>query len=175
MADFDAAMARLHAFPVLPATRRDPTEADIAAFEEEIGGQLPADYREFLLRHGRKALGSQPRFRFGEPTPFGEEGSLSEFLGFSTRPEHSIVHLTMETYAGRVPDPTIPIARDAGGSLVLLGFDGPYAGKVYFWDQRERVLPGRANQAPRFENVYWITDGFTAFLESLQPDPRYRE
>ena len=175
MASFDDTMRRLGAFPILPATRRDPTPADLAAFEEQIGGRLPDDYREFLLKHGRMGLSTQPRFRLAEPSPLGETGSVSELLGFSTRPEHSIVGLTMDTYAGRIPDPTIPIARDPGGNLVLLGFEGPYARKVYYWDQQQRPFDGRPAPLPRFEHVYRITDGFTRFLEGLEPDPRYVE
>lgn len=39
-----------------------------------------------------------------------------------------------ETYSGRLPKDTLPIARDSGGNLWLLSVRGDDAGSVYFWD-----------------------------------------
>jgi hypothetical protein len=205
MATFETIMESLGVFPIFPDARYDPSEAELSAFENDIGGTLPADYREFLTRFGGTGLRTSPRFRIKEPTPLAHTASLSEFYGFSRRAGQSIVALTMETYAGRIPDPTIPIGGDAQGNLVLLGFTGPFVGRVYFWDHEFRAFGGdlaaRARELERrgvdtthasaetiardaiaeerakpvgFENVYAVAPTFTAFLTSLEPDPRYR-
>lgn len=205
MAKFEAIMRNLGAFSILPGTRYDPSDVELTAFESDIGGRLPADYREFLSRFGQMGLRTSPRFHIEEPTPLGQTASLSEFFGFSHNAGQSITGLTMETYAGRIPDPTIPIGGDAQGNLVLLGFAGPFVDRVYFWDHEFREFAGdlgaRARELARrgidtihssaesvargaiaekrakpagFENVYAIAPTFTAFLNSLKPDPRYR-
>lgn len=145
MANLDAEMERLGAYPVRPASRRDPGEAEIADFERELGGRLPADYRAFLLRHGQQALRRGGVFTLQEPCPLGEAGQVGTFFGFTTDGE-GIVEATLDTFAGRIPDETIPIADDGRGNLILLGFDGSAAGKVWLWDHEHRELAGRFDE-----------------------------
>jgi len=148
MSKMEEIMVKLKFYPVKPATRRDPADADLAQFEGTIGGELPADYRLFLKKFGRSGLELGARFEIRDPCPCGQSGRVLQFYGFSTIPTEDIVYKTMETYAGRIPDETIPIADDPGGNLILLGFEGAATDKVWFWDHEHREL-----DAGEFEKI----------------------
>lgn len=142
MDPLDSAATRLGLRPIDPPTRLDPTEADLARFDREIGGRLPDDYRAFLARHGRTGPRGPTVFPVREPGPLGEIASFDQFFGFSTT-DDDIVNQTLDTYAGRIPDETIPIGSDAGGNLILLGFEGAATDRVWFWDHEHLELePG---------------------------------
>jgi SMI1/KNR4 family protein SUKH-1 len=138
MPTVDEIMKNLEFTPISPDLQRSPSEEEIARFEAELGGKLPPVYRDFVKRYGVTSPERGARFPIAEPNPWGKMGTLRYFLGFSPRPHLDIVHQTVETYAGRIPDETIPIATDPGGNLILLGFDGPPTDQVYFWDHEHR-------------------------------------
>jgi hypothetical protein len=142
----DVLAAKLELHPVDEQTRRDPTEDDITTFEQQLGGVLPNDYRQFLMRFGQTAPEHGAVFPILDPCPWGQQGELNMFLGFSTDSGQGIVYETMEVYAGRIPDETIPIAEDSGGNLIILGFDGNATGKVWFWDHEHRELIDRIDE-----------------------------
>ncbi|MDJ0708551.1 MAG: SMI1/KNR4 family protein [Leptolyngbyaceae cyanobacterium MO_188.B28] len=142
MDKIDSIMARLGSYPIQLVSRRDPTELDLRAFEQELGGSLPFEYSVFLSQYGQTALSRGARFFIRESNPWGSKDSLDQFFGFSTDPSQDIVNLTMQTYAGRIPDETIPIGSDAGGNLILLGFDALVENQVFFWDHKHRELDG---------------------------------
>jgi hypothetical protein len=192
MSEFGKIMEYVRAYPLRPSSRRDPTENDLRDFEENLGCPLPSDYRRFVTRYGRHGLSAVPRFTLGEPSPFKQPACISQFFGFGTDSLAGLVEATMDTYAGRVPDSTIPIGRDPGGNLILLGIDGYDFGRVYFWDQSFREFTGNlesqaqsmaarnalvqtGTKRPRFENVYLVAESFAAFLGMLEPDPAYAE
>lgn len=148
MVEIDKVMTKLDYYPIRTETRRDPDEADLKRFEAEIGGKLPSQYRTFLARYGRTGLGHGALFSIPKPNPWGDTGSLDEFFGFTTDTSQDIVYQTMQTYAGRIPDETIPIGSDAGGNLFLLGFDEPVTNHVFFWDHEHLEI-----DAKRFEQM----------------------
>lgn len=162
---FAAPMARLRAYPLRPATRRDPEPGDIQAFEAELGCELPEPYRSFVARWGRHALSSVPRFAFSHAGQPERSACISQFFGFSTDGSSDLVQAAMDTYAGRVPDDTVPIGRDPGSGLLLLGIDGPRRGQVFSWGQG----------GPDGDGVTLVAQTFGEFMQMLQPDPAYDE
>lgn len=146
MSQIDDIIASLNCYPIRPAFRRNPSESELERFEQLLGGRLPSDYRAFLSRYGQTMMGRGARFEILEPNPWGRTASVDQFFGFSTDQSEDIVHLTMETYSGRIPDETLPIGSDAGGNLILLGFDGPVTDHVFFWDHEHREIGDRLEQ-----------------------------
>lgn len=158
-------MARLRAYALRPATRREPDPGDIQSFEAELGCELPEPYRSFVARWGRYALSSVPRFTFARAGDPARSACISQFFGFSTDGSSDLVQATMDTYAGRVPDETVPMGRDPGSGLVLLGIAGPRRGQVLSWAQGG---PDASGTTP-------VAGTFGEFLQMLQPDPIYDE
>jgi hypothetical protein len=146
MSKEDEIMAAVGYFPLHPELRFDPAEADLAAFESEIGGRLPADYRRFLSRYGETALKRSTAVPLREPSPWGDKCVVEIFYGFTRKPYRGIVHMTMETFSGRIPDETVPAATDPFGNLILVGFEGDARDRVWFWDHEHRELGERFAQ-----------------------------
>jgi hypothetical protein len=106
-------------------------DVQIQALETNLGCQLPGDYREFLLTSNG-----------GFPTPdcvtFLEDGQPTAadvccFLAICDQGPFSI-EWHYETFSGRLPENTIPIARDSCGNLWLLHVGSLATGSVHFWD-----------------------------------------
>jgi|GEM_PF-2068740 len=130
---------RFNLHPIDPLTRLEATEERLALFESTVNTNLPTGYRSFLYRYGRMGFDGLVTFELREKTPFGTLGSIDYFLGFSTT-EDDIIHQTMQTYSGRIPDETIPIGIDACGNLILLGIEGSHRDRVYYWDHEHLEL-----------------------------------
>jgi cell wall assembly regulator SMI1 len=135
------------------------TPERIAEIEKKISYKLPEDYKRFLLAHN----GGHP-----EPCVFdcrreGEElsGIVAWFLAICDGPHENFMEHYKLFQEGeiKIPDGTVPIARDPGGSLILLGLKEPSRGKVFFW-----TYHGPAEEP---EALYFIADSFDEFLASL--------
>ena len=138
----DEMMSRLGVAPALTGTNADR----VAAFERDVEAPLPAVYRTFLNRYGGVRPAGQIEYPIREPCPWGQRGIVSRFFGLSDDPDMDIRRATLETYAGRIPDETIPIAEDPGGNLVVLGVEGMVKDRVFFWDHEHREAGGRLNE-----------------------------
>jgi hypothetical protein len=132
------------------------TDEQIAEFEKTEGIILPADYRAFLKTYN----GGRP---IPDCFPFGTEpGSLLDtfFELGEGESETNDLQTKCNRYRGRIPPTVMPIGRDAGGNIVLLGVHGEHRGRVYFLDYM--------NPRPIFE----IAPSFEAFLDSFEPPPK---
>jgi hypothetical protein len=71
-----------------------------------------------------------------------------------------------DTYSGRLPENTLPIARDSCGNLWLLSVGGDNVGSVYFWDH------GSYDTFDETDLRNWprVAASFTEFLGSLGSD-----
>ncbi len=123
-----------------PASRRDPTEDDLLWLEEEIGGALPADYRQFVGAYGWTGFPQALRFPLREAGPFGTDAELSSFLGFSSEMRRDLAFLVSEAYADSLPAGTIPIAADPHENLLLLSVTDSSETRIWFWDRECRGL-----------------------------------
>lgn len=147
----------------LPGIEKDLTEEELWQAENRIGVKLPDEYRQFLLRHNG-----------GHPEPYGlnfecegEEPQLAAvayFLAIYDGEDENFFDY-FETYKDRIPPELIPIARDPGGSLVLLSVKDAHKGKVYFWQQDFEP------DEPDYSNICFVANSFDEFLNSLfDPD-----
>jgi SMI1-KNR4 cell-wall len=131
------------------------TDEQIAELEKTESVTLPADFRAFLKTHN----GGRP---IPDCFPIGaDNGSLLDtfFELGEGEDETNDLQTICDRYHGRIPTTMMPIGRDAGGNIVLLGVHGEHRGRVYFLDQM--------NPRPVFE----IAPSFEAFLSSFEPRP----
>jgi hypothetical protein len=164
------------------------TEAEIAAFEKEIGVRLPEAYRKFLGTYGASTFnGASPDnpyilFRSLSTLPphisNDDKGLFDAFYG-AERDEHDAYSVRVRTrfFAGRMPESIIPIGDDGGAGQICLGIKGAETGKVYYWDQanepldEEDYLEDYGEPRPpeaMFQNVQQIADSFEDFLRRLE-------
>lgn len=146
MSKAELVMTRLGAYPIEPSLRRVRSEEEMALLERAIEAPLPADYRRFLAAYGGWTFRQRMVFPIREPCPWGQRGEVDWFFAITGDPVLDIEQATMSTYAGRIPDETIPVVQDPGGNLVLLGVEGMVKGRVFFWDHEHRELAGRMDQ-----------------------------
>jgi hypothetical protein len=151
-----------------PYQEHPTTPEQIRAAEQVIGVRLPEEYRQYLLSH----LGGHPapdNFRVqwsGQDWAEGNEiNSVAWMLSPYDGKDENLVDY-YKTHVGRVPDDTIPIARDPGSNLILLGVSGPNKGKVFFWQRDYEVDPG-SGDVPDYSNVGHVADSFDEFINSL--------
>lgn len=135
----------------------------LKAVEKIIGVTLPEEYRKFLLAHN----GGSPRpqafeYRCGDRPP--RLGAVAYFLAIYDGDAENFLDF-YETFRGRIPPDTIPVARDPGGNLILLGTSGPNAGKVFFWIKDEEA---DEDEEADYSNVCFVAETFNKFLESLK-------
>jgi cell wall assembly regulator SMI1 len=138
------------------------TKERIEEVEQTLGIKLPEQYKAFLLKHN----GGGPRpseflyLREGEEP---QEGIVSWFLAIHDGAQENFLDY-YRTFQHRIPKGTLPIARDPGGSLIVLGLEEPLRGKVFFWDKESEPLDGSPTEP---ELLYWVADSFEDFLSSF--------
>ena len=158
-ADFRALLAPLRPYPLAGAAR--PDDAELDRLEQDLGGRLPHGYRRFLKECGGTGLEGGAVF----PSPGRRQGRIAAFYGLGGEPRHDLRTRTFGSYAGRIPDETVPIG-ESEDDLVLLGFDGARSGQVFTWFHDLAQTP---------EDINLVADSFEGFLTLLKPDPAYAE
>lgn len=144
------------------------TPKQIQEAEKIIGVQLPEEYEQYLLSHN----GGHPdpcRFRVKWDGQYWAEGdeihSVAWFLAiYDGKSENFLDYY--KTHKGRIPGDAVPIARDPGGNLILLGTSGANRGKVFFWRREYEVDPG-SGKAADYSNVGFVANSFNEFITSL--------
>lgn len=134
------------------------SEQEITNLENQLGINLPNDYKEFLKKHN----GGYP-----EPDGFdfanGDDGSsVDKFLEMSDSKNASIIDY-YQAYKNRIPKNYFPIAKDPGGNLILIEINHKESG-VYFWDHENEAEDG---DTPWMDNVYLISSSFNDFIDNL--------
>jgi hypothetical protein len=166
--------------PIEPATRRDPTEDDLRWLEQEVGAPLPSDYRQFLGSYGWTGFARARCFPLREAGPFGAQGEVSSFFGFSSEIRRDLAYLVSEVFAGTLPAGTVPIASDTRENLLLLSVAGADRDRVWFWDRECRGLDEQIDEmvadleAAGEETRDFDENEILRAWEALFPDRRIR-
>lgn len=108
------------------------TEPLVSQFERANQCQLPEDYRKFLLENNGG-------FPSSDCVTFQEDGKATAsnvfcFHGVGDLPPWASIQWHIDTFSGRLPEDTLPIAHDSCGNLWLLNIGSQNSGTVVFWD-----------------------------------------
>ncbi|SFB72464.1 SMI1-KNR4 cell-wall [Flexibacter flexilis DSM 6793] len=132
---------------------------DIEKAEEQLGRQIPDEYKAFLLQFN----GGHPEpCNFVRPMHDTAIDSVSLFYGLFLKYSYNLIGIYNE-YAMRMPTEFLPIAS-VGGCQICICTDGENIGKLYFWDSDEE---NPDEEQPCYDNIYLLSDSFTAFINSL--------
>lgn len=138
---------------------------DLLNLESSLGVALPDDYRRFLLQHN----GGRP-YPKAFPLPNNPRDShafIERLFCVSTGNMYDI-QKNADLMKGRLPAELLPIAEDPGGNLICIAVLGENRGKIYFWEHEEEFI----DQAPSFENIYFVANNFDDLLNSLVELPK---
>lgn len=131
----------------------DPaSEEAIRAVEKHAGGQLSADYREFLVRCNGGLLD-------GRFTALGVAPDC--LFGIRDDEEHLSLWAAIRAFPWCVKAGMVPIARERSGRVIGLSVRGADAGAVYVWENR------------RHERVAGSLREFAEALQPVEPDVAY--
>jgi len=138
-----------------------PTEADVRAFEADIGYALPPDYRAFLL----VTNGGAPDPHVVAIPGRGDAVVRHCFALLSPARDLTLGH-QRDVYAARIPAWMLPIADDPAGNRFLIDLQsGAGHGHVHFWDHEEEA---DGEVLPWLANIHRVADGFGDFLSRLR-------
>jgi len=139
------------------------SEARLRLVEQEIGIDLPEQYRIFLLKHN----GGQPQpagFHFKYESGPYTDSVVDCFLAIYNGPYDNFedYYRTYKVIESRLPLNLVPIAHDPGGNLICICISGSERGSIYFWDHEKEL------QSVLGENVHFVASSFQEFLDSLE-------
>ncbi|OBW59799.1 SMI1 / KNR4 family protein [Solibacillus silvestris] len=127
---------------------------DIKQFEQEYEVTLPKQYVDFLLEYNG---GFPQKSNFKLPDDEGES-LVNKFYGIGDMKSNlGKVFVVLE---GEIPEDFISIGNDPGGNEILLGVNGEYQGKVYFWIHD--IEP-----EDEMDNMFILAGNFTEFFNNL--------
>jgi hypothetical protein len=161
-----AAVSLLGPNKVLP-----PSQAQVEAFEAEIGTMLPDDYRRFLLRCNGGNIDWYP---FKGRTPEGKwwTAIISHVGGLREEPALSLrsARGCYQGYELQIPRALLWIMGDPGGNAICIGLTGKYRGRVYFWIHDEQPDPQEWDgEVETAGNVILLANTFTEFVAGIVP------
>jgi hypothetical protein len=172
--------------------RLPPSKSLAQEFVQTFAPNLPEDYRAFLEEHA--GLWLSARCPFLEPTPLGNEASVTELFGFM--PEDDGRDVRANTQLGDAAPVAVAIGADDAGNWIYLMCEGPLAGQVLFQDHEGRAewsdkkfakeLPDAGasieayleqrrsgslpNKPEALAGFYQLAETFTAFISNCRPD-----
>lgn len=136
------------------------TEPELAAFEEEIGFELPADYRQFLLQTNGAKVNKQVFF----VRDLTQDVLMNIFFGLTNLESESLtLDYWLQEYQDEIAEETLLIGSDPGGNFILYTVSGEDQG-IYYWDHNNFLSPHAADGAP---NTFRVASSFTEFCDLL--------
>lgn len=146
-------------------TEKPTNRAAIKAVADQLRVDLPEEYIEHLLQHN----GGSPEpdtFTYRQVKGKAQRTMVAWFFSVGPHEDESLLEFA-EDFEGRVPVDTLPIARDPGGSLILIGVAGTRRGQVLFWDRNHEAPEG---DPPWEKNIVPLAPNLAAFLDMLGPE-----
>lgn len=145
--------------------------AELARLEDDLGSRLPEALRRYLL------AGAPARWEaLSAPSswPYGRAVEVTRVYGLAGG---ALRRATFRTFAGRIPDVAVPLARTACGNVVAVGYDGFDAGRVWLCDRgrssmRTAVVRMRRELEAGGLDDPLDDDGVVWYWERLYPDRR---
>ncbi|MFO0938870.1 MAG: SMI1/KNR4 family protein [Gemmataceae bacterium] len=108
-------------------------KATLQAFENTCALPLADDYRKFLLENNG-GFPSPSCVTFASDAGRKTTSDLFCYFAVGDLPAWISLEWHWQTFSGRLPKDTVPIARDSCGNLWLLKIGGENHDSVYFWD-----------------------------------------
>ena len=136
------------------------TGSELDAKAAELGVELPAPYRAFLLKSNGGKL-EREMFSFVEDGNQTESNVRALFC-WGPHPYYSLFKKLALFGKPGFPKDVLPIGEDAGGNLICLVVAGRRKGQVWFWDQ------DGFGAGDEWANMHLVAPDFDAFLDALQ-------
>jgi hypothetical protein len=137
------------------------SDEEVRRYESELKISFPEIYRKFLLQYN----GGVPEPALFTVSRWGKT-LVNRFFGISKNDPDDFI-IRNAAVRRRLPGNSFAIADDPGGNTIILIYDGPNKGKIYFWDHEEESGP-TGEDASRFPNVHYLADGLKELLDSLE-------
>lgn len=132
------------------------TVDELMEFECTHDLMLPAEYRDFLLKHN----GGKPQLNI-----FSDDRVINYFFAIKTLlRDHYAIQWYMDMYQDRYPHGMLPIASAGGGDLILIGLSHDQASKIYYWNHH---FEAEDHAEDYWDNITFIADSFSQFLNQL--------
>ena len=136
-----------------------PLASDIETFEKHIGFSLPADYKEFLIENN----GGSVRNCSFVVSDLLKVIDLHVLYGITPEKNNNL-YTWHDEYSSDLFENSVIIGSDLGGGLIVICNSEDTPG-VYYWDHTYNF-----EQSDDDNNVYRISNDFTAFVNALQCD-----
>lgn len=147
---------------VQDANRDGPlAEEQLQAFEQELGVELPREYRDFLKAYH----GGVP-----QPNQFWIfrgtwRSQIEQLYGLEDGP--ASLRTWRLNREANIPEDLLAIGQDEKGNFICIGLSGADRGVLYFLDHELRP---RVDPEPR-EGIVRLSDSFDEFLGILEALP----
>jgi SMI1/KNR4 family protein SUKH-1 len=133
----DAALSRCGFYRLEPRAEL-PAPATVQSAATAAGFEVPSDFADFSARYGAGAFERQTYLDLPSGCPLGPELRVDILYAIGARDDWNPLALVADTYEGRLPRASLPIATDPGGNLIVLGTSNMEG--IYAWDHEHREL-----------------------------------
>jgi ABC-type phosphonate transport system ATPase subunit len=114
------------------------------------------------------------RWREGvEAARVGPAAGLEELFLIDADPGRDFLRTWID-FKKRIPADCLCFARNAGGSLYLIGIGERNYGQIFFW-ARSFEADIDIGELPSYDNIADVADSFNDFLLTLRDEPRSGE
>jgi SMI1 / KNR4 family (SUKH-1) len=156
-----------------PMARRGPAVSDDAVrrIEQQLGHELPTDYRDFLLEvNGGRPARTHRAFMMQRAGNHRDETTLDTLHSLDDPDEDHDLAAHQLFRREDYPENGLRIGYDAFGSALVLILSGPHRGELWMLDGDSR--PTGSN--PRVEwfdrrDVWRLAGSFAEFMAGLRP------
>lgn len=157
-------------------------ESDLTTFEAKLGIKLPQQLREYYLNYngGLPAPLDIPeddtvwvrlKWKQGvDASRVGPAAGLEYLLLIDANPARDFLR-TYGDFKHRIPADCLCFARNAGGSLFLIGIGQHNLGRIFFWARSfEADIEG--GESVSYDNIADVADSFNEFMAALRGEPK---